>query len=284
MTLTSVILHNENGEDFELGLRKTDKMSRYLVRTILGLDAEELIPKFYRFGLENGESYHEHVMKPRDIVMRVILNPRYAHNETVSDIRDELYRIISSNRTGIIQLRFRSGGVIKAVIEGMITKFEVSYFTQVPELQMTVHCPDPMFRSMTPIQYDIDELPTGTGPAWVELTDGRSTAPHGLSFKVVFTGSPPHFAIQDQQALENWRFQVTPDGGFVTGDILHFSSEYKKKLVYLERTGDNRHLMDKLTNETVWPLIFPGHNRFRFTQAGVIDWLELSYHSVYWGL
>ena len=121
------------------------------------MDAEEIVPRFYGFGLTTTSPlntkprFYDFGMKPRNVVIRVVLNPRYKLDETYADIRDELYRNISSNRTGLIVLHFYYGATTVARLTGFITKFEVSHFTQLPEAQITIRCDDPMFRAINSV-------------------------------------------------------------------------------------------------------------------------------------
>jgi hypothetical protein len=282
MRLTSVVLHSlDTNEDIEFSLRESRVGNRYIVRTIVGIDAEEIIAKFYGTGLVSGNKFHDYVMKPRDIAMRVGLNPKFRVNETVSEIRDELYRIIAANRTGAIQLQFKSGGSTVKVITGRITKFEVAYFENFPELQITVNCPDPMFRSILPATLSPAELPS-VNP--VVFADNESTAPHGLSFSVVFTGATATFTIQDKASSPDWKFEISPVGGFDVDDELHFSSEYGDKQLYITNVGGTTHLMDRVDDASTWPIVFHGRNELYFLPIANFDWLELSYHAAYWGV
>ena len=163
----------------------------------------------------------------------------------------------------------------------MITKFEVAHFTKLPELQITMTCPDPIIRSIHPIDYAPEALPL-TNP--ISLPDSASTAPHGLTFKVKFTGLVTTFTIQDAPSLPEWKFEVSPQGGFIADDELWFSSEYMAKELYMLRTGDNRYLMDKVDADSIWPTIFPGANRLYFMNIDDFEWLELRYYSAYWGV
>jgi len=280
MRLTSVVLHSSYTlEDIEFSLRE-QLGNRYIVRNIVGIDAEELIPKFYGFGQETGSAFHDRVMKPRDIVMRVALNPKYRINEGISEIRDRLYRLISTNRTGQIQLQFKSGATTVAVISGMITKFEVPYFTKLPELQITFNCPDPTFRSIHPVHLTPAELPTANP---LIINDDSSTAHHGFSFKIKFTAAASAFEIKDHATDPDWQFVVAPVGGFDIDDELHISSEYgNKQVFYVGASSIN--LMDKIVTDSIWPTIFPGYNYFHIDQMASIDWLELKYYYAYWGV
>lgn len=281
MRLTSVVLHSSyDVEDLEFSVREGSFKNRYIVRQIVGIDAEDIVPKFYGFGAVSGAPGYERVMKPRDIVMRITLNPKYSINETVSDIRDEIYRLISANRSAQLQLQFYSGGSLVSVINGMITKVEAAYFAHNPELQVTFNCPDPMFRSIHPVNYEPADLPSANP---IILPDSASTAPHGFSFKVEFTSATTEFTIADDPTTPDWFFTITPSGGFAIGDELHFSSEYGQKLVYHDKASPV-YLMDKVEAGSVWPMIFPGPNTLYFLPIANFDWLELKYYAAYWGV
>lgn len=281
MRITHISLHTANSlEAVEFSVREAAAGNKYFVRNIVGLDAEELVPKFYSFGNVSGEAYYDHVMKPRDIVMRIAINPTYRINETVEELRDELYRLVSSRRAASVELQFRRAGTVVRSITGLITKFEVGYFNRLPELQITFHCADPTFRSLTPIQYDVDDI-EGTVP--VVLTDNESTAPHGMSFSVAFTATTTQFTIQDKLTNPDWFFTIIPSASFVATNVLHFSSEFGKKRIFLDATVD-LHLMDKIVAGSVWPTIYPGRNEMYFIQQANFDWLSMEYYSAYWGL
>lgn len=282
MRLSAISLSSDGADDVLFSLREIDGENRYIVRSIVGIDAEDITKRFYTSGLVSGKRFYEAVLKPREIVMRVALNPKFHINEAVEDIRDELYRIISANRSGDVRLTWFAGGAAFCTIVGTITKFEVAYFSQMPELQITIYCPDPMFRSLNPIDWDIADLPSANP---VELPDNASTAPHGFSFKVKFTATTASLTIQDAPSSPDWKFTVAPTGGFAANDELWFSSEFgSKQLFWNKVSGTDKSIMDVVSDLSVWPQLFPGNNVLHFLPIANIDWLELKYYAAYWGL
>jgi hypothetical protein len=228
MRITDVSLYSGTPEgateNITFGLRTVNSTDQYMVRQIVGLDSEELTPRFYGFGLQTKPKFYDFKMKARTIVIRVVLNPRFNLGETYSDVRDTIYRAISAVRTGIVALHFNSSGATVARIYGFITKVEVGYFNQLPEVQVTLRCDDPVFRAINSILYTSADLKT-TNP--IILADSLSTAPHGFQMELTFKANTPTFTVQDLAINPEWRFVVVPDGGFLTGDVLYFSSETK---------------------------------------------------------
>ena len=281
MKVTGVELSSENANIINFGMSDVSSSDKYLVKTIIGLDADEVIRKFYSFASNSTSKFYNFSLKKREIVFRIILNPNYSINEDFSEIRDEIYRSISSSRTGLINVLFRSGGAAVAQISGYFTKFEVPYFSNIPEVQITINCDDFMLRGYNPVEINADVI---GDEAHIYVSDSISTAPHGLTFNVEYQSASSYFKITDDLSNESWQFLITPSGGFEAGDILHVSSEYNTREVYILRDSVKIPLMDKISSDSTWPLIFPGSNEFEVYNHVIFNWLYISYYPAYWGL
>lgn len=283
MRVSEIELVANNVNVMSLGLRQPSSMDKYLAKAIIGLDADEILSKFYSFGLNGGERFYDYTLGPREIVMRVVMNPNYILSERPSDLRDDLYRTISSSRTGTLKLILKSGASSVAEIEGRITKFEVPHFSKVPELQLTMKCEDPIFRAITDLELDHDSIGLGATQPY-EITDAISTAPHGAYMEIVLESAKATFTLQDQETAPNWKFELAPQGGFFTGDILRISSEYANRRVTLERAGVETAIANALVVGSIWPVIFPGINVLYSNYSGSIHWNVVSFRPAYWGV
>jgi len=281
MRVTSIGLYADNVEVAMFALRKESIKSRYMVRQIIGMDADEITPKFYGFGLNGNSKFYDFGMKPRTLVIRVVLNPLYALNEEHNNLRDGLYKAISATRNGNVELRFFSGGGLLAKLDGFITKLEAGYFNQSPEAQITIRCDDPMFRGVNPIRLEGAEIST-MNP--MRLADSSSTAPHGFTGEIKVTTAIPSFTVQDKATAPEWKFTVIPNGGFLVNDVLYFSSDYAAKNLYIMRAGNPIYLIDKIATGSVWPIVFPGGSELYFTNVGKFTWNYIEYHSAFWGV
>lgn len=282
MKVTSVSLISNDEEALRFDLRKSTESSKFIVRTILGLDAEELVPKFYGFS-KSRKRFYDFKLKPRDIVMRIVLNPSFRINETHSDIRDELYRTISATRYGEVELQFNNGASIAGYLRGFITKFEVPHFSKTPELQMTIQCDYPMIKGIAPIYLDSDEVPTTNQ---MLIYDNQSTAPHGFQMMMTINDDFPALWFQDKADDSEWTFKTNPaDFAFEVGDVIHFSSQYKDKYLYVVRDGLTIiHLMDRLEPNSVWPILFPGSNSLYMYYRDSVTINEISFEVTHWGV
>ena len=78
--------------------------------------------------------------------------------------------------------------------------------------------------------------------------------------------------------------KITPNGGFLVNDVLHFSSDYGAKDLYVTRGSVVTHLIDKIEPGSIWPVLFPGATEIYFVNFGKFTWNYLEYHSAFWGV
>lgn len=256
--------------------RDVNSENPYSVNDIIGLDADSIMPKFYGFSEYNSVKYYSLVLEKRQVVINVTLNPQTTDGETYASLRDNLYRNISSSRTGIIKLLFKYGNTVVSQLIGFVTKFESILFSKNPEVKITIDCDDPILKAITPVLVDTSDfgfLPT--------VVDEISTAPHGFEFSITFTENATSFQLYDQ-LIYSWRFICYFD--FLVGDELRFSSRTEDKSLYIIRGGLTISLIDRVLLNSVWPILFPGTNVFYISTLSVYEWNYLKHYYNYWGV
>ncbi|MET0786112.1 MAG: hypothetical protein ABWY25_05350 [Paenisporosarcina sp.] len=283
MRLTHVNMFSDDAEMFNFSLRDLDYNAKYQVRSIFGLDTDEIIHKFYGFGKSTKSKFYNFGLKAREISIRSVLNPNWRNTETYSDVRDELYRLIASNRTGIITLHFNSGATTVAKIDGYITKFEVPYFAELPEVQITIQCEDPMFRGLNPIVYTEEDIYSPIENK-ILISDSHSTAPHGFTAQLTVITAVAELRFKEQATNPDWEFAIIYPGGFLVGDVVYLSSEFSNKSLYMMRAGGRIDLVDRIVPTSVWPIIFPGRTEFVVNNPPNLHIDNLSFYPAYWGV
>ncbi len=282
MRVTSVNISVPNSENVvNLSYRDPTSQNVYVVKSILGLDADEITSKFYGVSGKTSNKFYELSLKKRAVIFQIALNPNFKLGKSYSELRDDLYRIVSSSRTGAVQLQFKNGNEIVAVISGFVSKLESLNFTKSPEVQITITCSDPMLKALVEKNVAV----AGLSPASTTIIDAESTSPHGVRFGVNFIAPTTSFSVQDA-AVADWAFEVNLTGSslveFVVGDELHFSSEYNNRYLYLIRGFDIIHLVDRILPTSIWPIIFPGSNTFVCSEG--VGWDYITYFPTYWGV
>lgn len=285
MRVTGLDLISNDLNVISVGLRQAGEADKFLAKGIFGLDAAELTPKFYAFGANDGSKFYEHSLKPREIVMRLVLNPNYTLNERPASIRDDLYRFVSASRSGELSVVLRSGASSVAQVTGRITKFEVPHFSKIQELQITLVCDDPIFRSISDVELEEPQL----GTSWpYYINDALSTAPHGMLMEwEALDDDLTSFGIQDASADANWFFRVSLPSAD-TGDILRISSDYGSKYVSLEVASVETMIASSIETGSLWPVVFPGENVFHPWEVGTdpAAWKlnRVTFKPAYWGV
>lgn len=278
MRVTSVELHPAGSSDVAvLSFRDPGRANRYNCKGISGLDPQDIVARYYSGS--GGTAKYNMTMEKRNVGVRIELNPNFSAGETYHSLRDALYRMIASSRTGQLQIQLKDGATALAAVSGFIVKVEAPQFEKTQEVILTLECLDPILRGLAPVNLDVASL----DPASTTITDALSTAPHGFAFQLAFTGAVASLSIDDP-GDPSWSFDVTPVGGFLNGDVLHFSSEFNDKTLYVVRGGVTTHLADKIAPGSVWPIVFPGANQLVLTPSANLDWVSISYLTAYWGV
>jgi hypothetical protein len=283
MRVTSLELVTDDETFLKTSLQAPLPTDRFHPKAIYGLDPDELIAKFYGFGGDN-TAFYRVGMKAREITMRLVLRPNWELGESYSDLRDDLYRAISKNRGSAIQILLKSGPTILAETTGYIRRFEVPFFNKDPELQITLECPDPFFRSYAGFEFLTADFDS-TG--YISLPDQLSTAPHGFEAQFTVAGALASFVIQDDNT-PNWSFSFTNTGGagFIASDILNINTNSGKLEVKVTRSSVETALMDSVDTDSIWPILFPGDNQFYLPAvlAGTLDIDYVRFDAAFWGV
>lgn len=285
MRVTSVELRPEGSSDvIKLSFRDPRSLNPYQCKSIAPLDADELLPQFYGTSGDSTKKYYQMSQKKREPVALIGLNPRFGapDDNSYSELRDRLYRLIQSSRTGVVHVVFQADDVDVAVISGTVSKIEAAHFTATPEVQITFNCPNPMLQSPSRFLLVGDEAHPPVTEDDITIVDEVSTAANGFRFEAEFGAPYSSFIMSPPGGSPEWTFDVRPWGGFLAGDVLHFSSEFRNKYLYIRRSGSTIHLGDAIQANSIWPILFPGTNAFHTNHP--VQWNKIDHYVSYWGV
>lgn len=292
MKVSEVAVMAGNSQIFCFSLSAPKDNDRYYIRTMMGMDASEIVSRFNRFGLYSGQPLVTQSIVDREIVLRVVLNPEWGLSEDYSTLRDHIYRGISGSRTGQITLRLLDTGIIVAEITGVITKVEVPIFSKTPEMQITINCPDAMLVSPLPQNVNTSIFQTdGTGIKGA-VVDPQSTAPHGLVAQFTHTGANDIFVIKDNDpsnVSSEWELRL--EYSFLSGDVLTVDTRTRTRAIYITRSATRIDMLSHMSLDSTWPLIYPGANHIWIAGLNTgssahadVGLDSLSHASTYWGI
>lgn len=290
MKVTSVELHPQGSSAVHvLSFRDPTRQLPYNVREIGGLDADSLVPKFSGTATDGVTKFYELGLQSRDLVVKIELNPIFKDGKTYSDLRDDLYKIIASSRTGFVDVWFKNGETVVAVLSGWVSKFESELFEKAPLIILTIRTDDPILRSPTLVEVDVSGFNQAV-PFVIE--DLESTAPHGFDVVIQVVTAFPVLVLNDpNDGAPGFMFE--PIGQFMPGDVIHISTDFKTRQIYVIRSGTAVpvYLADRVYAGSVWPIMFPGETSLEFKSqnidgvaTGSVDLTSLSYYPTYWGV
>lgn len=262
----------------------------YILKNLEGLGVDNLQPQYTGLSTLAVNKFYNMKQQERELTLTIGLNPHYYTANTLgSTLRDLFYKAIhSSDRTGLIQIRFNYASSTICAISGFVKSIKAPVFGDSQDIEVVLTCQDAQLKSLTRVVTTGTPMVSPTintvGAGSITITDSLSTAPHGFLFNLQFNYAGSSFTIN--QTANLWGFTITYS--FVSGDQLWFSSEIGNSYVYVIRSGVTTYLNDRLTLEPAWPLIFPGTNSFTTSSPSFIFPVSAkplpSYYTTYWGV
>ena len=211
----------------------------------------------------------------RNIVLTLGLNPDWAGSQTMSSLRQQLYRYLLPEQW--TKLRIYSDELPTVDIEGIVESFEPNIFSQDPEMQVSILCHQPDFVSIEaevkvssivdiwtpePFEY-VGTVPTGFELQIDPTTDSMLTGGPNEEY----TGSLTISMDSDYNPVSQV-FTVDP----VTVDADQYfklSTIQNDKRVQSIAVADGvrTNLLGGMSSDSVWPKIVPGINRIKVEAA-----------------
>lgn len=293
-------------EPVTLQLAEVDGAAPYVLKGATGLEAPELGDQ-----LGSRQNYANFgALEPREISLLMQINPDYKTDKTISDLRDDIYRMANTAGNGLIDVGFWNGDEAVAHIHGYVTKVDTNVFVKESEVLIMIRCPDPMIRAYLEENcFDMDESelyepppPSVTNDSILILNDTKSTAPHGFVMELEFNGNPypaPFEIITHHANLGQSYFRIGEAGTgilFLGDDKLRLNTNPMQLQIdvynefELDPPNYSRPLAHKLAPGFRWPTIYPGYNVFEFNPplrtAPLSTYVikKFTHYPTYWGI
>ena len=251
----------------------------YLVKASDGLGPTDLTAVVEGFD-SNGIPIMGTKSSRRDMAFKMGLIP-HGQND-FSNLRDRVYRYMS--RSVVVSLMY--GSEVVAKTKGHIRQPDASYFTNQPELIITIECVDGELVAPKAVNIPFPRLSV---PQPV-ITYEAGTAPTGLDLVFTVTENHSNFTISNHAKV--WHkgngniqteFSVTYD--FLVGDVISISTYQGERRISLLRSSTAYDLAGYLNSGAVWPRLYPGVNVFDWDiEVDWMAWTSASYLPRFWGV
>lgn len=233
-----------------------------------------------------GGKYRGRTAQPRQIISRIGLLPNYATNQKASDLRDELYGLLTNphgvdtNDVPIDFMRYDGPGgwTIVATTTGYASKFEIVPFSKDPEVQVTFECASAFldggeFESRSPEIGSV--LPAFTNPG---------TAESGFVLTLKFESVVPSFKITHTDTGKFMEI-VYP---FTSSKILKIDTREGSRGVWvINESNVETNIIYALTADSTWLTLFNGENAF-LVSSTEFNWADFQpgffWRPQYWGV
>lgn len=276
MKFTSIRLEGLNAID--IPIINATASDLYILKTAEGLGPPEIDVAIA--ASRNVDGYYKgRNTQYREIVLTIGLNHNYKENVMISDLRTNLYGLLSAGSSDSTDVVIVNEGTNVMRTTGYIKKMEIVPFSVTPEVQITIACLKSYFVDQNDVYVDVNST-----SGFLEITN-KGTAETGLIFEVkANTTYSPGFIITDNRQNTMW-IKYT----FQVNDVLKVDTRPGSRSIILENFNphtqnlQSQSLLHCLSTDSNWVSLYSGTNRLSFF-ASVFDWTEFYYTPQYWGI
>ena len=248
--------------------------SEYVVKNIEGLGPVKSEVTTMDIPTEAGRRFMNARDVARNIVMTIGFQPDYAGGSNAESLRRALYAVLVPST--YVELIFLDSVLGNMFISGYVESHEPTIFSADPEVQISVICPMPYFKSNVGYQ----SFPITPGSSFV--FDYPGDVPVGFVFDADLTGSTSQIYVGNQPVVYfgfvNFNFN------FLSGDHLQFITVPGIRDATYERSAATNSLLGYQTGSLTRTKLQPGPNHFTVTGSGFLTNIVLQYERLYGSL
>ena len=279
LTQIDVIYGNELGEQaLALPILGVTPSESLLIRKVTGLNPPD-IDLFIGDYARDGGTYQGRRVGNRNVVMTMDLNPNPALGETVSGLRDLLYKTFVDPLVDAdhLELVLHDDEGRTRNLYGYTETFETEIFDIETMAQISLICPDPYIR-------DLDETtltnPSGT---WVTVPFTYSgTAETGFYVQVNVTANTPKLTLKNNNKTMVLTY------AFLAGDTVYIDTNRGQRNIWLVRSSVTYPLVAYLDVLSPWLELHSQTNTMSVYGTLSTDLVAgvktLKYRASYWGV
>lgn len=254
-----------------VGAQPTD---RYICKGVDGLGPPEIDVRV-KNGLNSKGVFQNKKTLPRELVIAVGLNPDYAAGERPSDLRGELYGLLTTGKQyepdGVSIEVWVEGREDPLYTSGWVSRMETPIFSKDPMVQITIQCKDVY------LEGNFVELPVPANKAFWEIVNTGS-APTGILFMFTYTGAASSFSLGHANYMP---FEVVYN--FQANDVIYYLSDPGGHTLYRMRAGQQLQMAGMLGPSSDWVMLHGGLNQLQFNSTSwTLD--TLGYREKFWGI
>jgi Phage tail protein len=242
----------------------------YILKSVTGLGPPEVDVSIMNT-LNAGGFYQGRRPQTREPVVHIGLNPDYKIEQTVSDLRQDLYGLLTPGADDIVKIQIWDDIDLLLYTTGYVKKLEIAPFSKTPEVQVTISCLQQYLLSL-------DDLYVDPGSTSAPTITNVGTAPAGFHMEVVFSAGMPQWEITASNGDK-----MLFDYDFLSGDTLIFDTRPGVRGIKVLRGVTEMNILWALSSDSTWLMLHGGDNYFT-TVPTTFAWGDVYYLPQYWGI
>jgi hypothetical protein len=269
----------QSSDPMTLKVQDMDPEEILYLESITGLSPEG-ITLFTGDFARDGGYYQGRRIGKRNPVFTFKLNPNYAEDIEISDIRELLYKMF-------LEPQVNSDGVQVLLVDdrrpdryfvGYTESVNTDMWDLVQKAQVSMVCVDPYLRSS-------DETSDSDVTGWISVPltyDGSAAT--GLEMEIKVTATTPTVIID----LNGELMTLTHPVNFLNNDIININTIIGQRAITLTRSAVTTDVMAYLTGTPKWPTLNAVANTLQVYGSVIADakarMMSYSYRSAWWGI
>jgi hypothetical protein len=271
--LERVTLQTANPMTFEIAAADPDEI--IILQSISGLSPAD-VTLFTGDFAKNGGYYQGRRVSQRNPVFNLKMNPDYANDIEVSDIREMLYRqFLEPTASGDgVQVLLEDDRKPDRYFIGYTEKFPADIFEQTTKAQISMLCVDPMLKSAAQT--------TASNPGgWVSVPfTYEGSADTGVEVHLKVTSITNQVSIENNGLL----MKLIKPTNFAVNDIVYINTKQGQRKIQLNGVD----VMALLTSDSKWISLAQAANTFNVYGTVVSDGkvvaTDYTYQAEWWGI
>lgn len=211
--------------------------------------------------------------------MTIELNPNPALGETISGLRELLYKtfvdpLVDADHVELVL--HSSDGQVRNLY-GYTEKFETEIFDIETMAQISMLCPDPYIRDLT------ETVLTNASGSWVTVPfTYTGTAETGFYAQIDISANTPTLSVQNNAKTMVFNYD------FLAGDIVHLDTNRGQRSATVVRGGVTTPLLAYMTSTSPWLSLHSQTNTMSVYGVLPTNFVAgvktLKYRASYWGI
>lgn len=262
-------IENQNGEVLDFSNNKN-----YDVLEIQGLNPPPSALNFTTMANFDGSAYNSGRVDNRNIVLTIKIHGPAEEN------RINLYKYLPLKQ--LIRLYYKNG-LRDVYIDGYIETNEIGLFSMNETAQISIICPNPYWRDVTPLEITFStvtsgfEFPFAIEEEGIEFSIISGTGTQIVENGDIETGLIIEFTAVANQVL-NPKFYnrttqetMTIDYDMLAEDVIRINTNRGSKSVTLIRNGVKLNIINKFAAGSDWVTLAPGQNIISYDSDEGLD-------------